>query len=75
MIAGRPAPRSGLIPRVLEVGVACEVSATVELARLWQDQGRPADARARLQPVYAWFTEAFHSADLRAAKTLLDELG
>ena len=34
-----------------------------------------ADARARLQPLYAWFTEGLHSADLRAAKTLLDDLG
>jgi predicted ATPase len=49
--------------------------ANVVLARLWPGQGRQADARARLQPVYAWFTEGFHSADLRAAKTLLDALG
>jgi class 3 adenylate cyclase/tetratricopeptide (TPR) repeat protein len=52
-----------------------ELRATVELARLWQDQGREAEARARLQPLYAWFTEGFGSADLRAAKTLLDDLG
>ena len=51
-----------------------ELRATVELARLWQSQGRSADARARLQPVYAWFTEGFHTPDLRAAKTLLDAL-
>jgi adenylate cyclase len=52
-----------------------ELRATVELARLWQSQGRAADARARLQPAYAWFTEGFASADLRAAKSLLDDLG
>jgi class 3 adenylate cyclase/predicted ATPase len=51
-----------------------ELRATVELARLWQAQGRQADARARLQPLYAWFTEGFHTPDLRAAKTLLEEL-
>ena len=45
-----------------------ELRATVELARLWQGQGRSAEARARLQPLYAWFTEGLHSADLRAAK-------
>jgi class 3 adenylate cyclase len=52
-----------------------ELRATVELARLWQGQNRQADARARLQPVYAWFTEGFGSADFRAAKTVLDKLG
>ena len=52
-----------------------ELRATVELARLWQSQGRSTDARARLQPIYAWFTEGFHTPDLRAAKTLLDDLG
>jgi class 3 adenylate cyclase/predicted ATPase len=51
-----------------------ELRATVELARLWQGQGRQAEARERLQAVYAWFGEGFHSADLRAAKTLLDAL-
>jgi hypothetical protein len=27
------------------------------LARLKRDQGKPDDARARLAPVYGWFTE------------------
>jgi hypothetical protein len=30
---------------------------------------------ARLASVYGWFTEGFDTADLRDAKTLLDELG
>jgi class 3 adenylate cyclase/predicted ATPase len=51
-----------------------ELRATVELARLWQRQDRNAEARERLQAVYTWFGEGFHSADLRAAKTLLDAL-
>jgi predicted ATPase len=28
-----------------------------------------------LQPVYAWFTEGFDTADLKDAQALLDELG
>jgi len=28
-----------------------------------------------LAPVYGWFTEGFDTADLKAAKALLDELG
>jgi transposase len=36
--------------------------------------GRSADATALLQPVYDRFTEGFDTADLRAAKALLDGL-
>jgi hypothetical protein len=45
------------------------------LARLWRDQGRRAEARDVLAPVYDWFTEGFDTADLKDAKALLDELG
>jgi len=41
---------------------------------LLSDQDRSADARALLQPVYDRFTEGFATADLRAAKALLDDL-
>jgi hypothetical protein len=44
------------------------------LARLWRDQGRHRDACALLAPAFGWFTEGFETADLRASKTLLDEL-
>jgi hypothetical protein len=36
---------------------------------------KAAEARDLLAPVYGWFTEGFDTADLRAAKTLLDRLG
>jgi len=48
-----------------------ELRAAMSLARLWQNQGRPADAVACLQPVYDRFTEGFGTADLTAAKQLL----
>jgi tetratricopeptide (TPR) repeat protein len=51
-----------------------ELRAAAELARLRHDQGRCADARDLLAPVYDWFTEGFDTQDLREAKTLLDEL-
>ena len=35
---------------------------------------RRAEARDLLAPVYGWFTEGFGTADLKEAKTLLDEL-
>ena len=44
------------------------------LARLWREQGRRGEARELLAPVYGWFTEGFHTADLKEAKHLLDEL-
>jgi predicted ATPase/class 3 adenylate cyclase len=51
-----------------------ELRATRDLARLWHDQGRHREACALLAPVFGWFTEGFETADLRAAKALLDEL-
>jgi predicted ATPase len=51
-----------------------ELRAATSLARLWRDQGRPAEGMALLQPVYDRFTEGFDTADLQAAKALLDAL-
>jgi predicted ATPase len=52
-----------------------ELRASVSLARLHRDQGRRAEARDLLAPVYGWFTEGFDTPDLKEAKALLDELG
>ena len=52
-----------------------ELRASMSLARLRRDQGREADARDLLMPVYGWFTEGFDTRDLKEAKALLDELG
>jgi class 3 adenylate cyclase/predicted ATPase len=51
-----------------------ELRASIELARLWRDQGRRAEAYELLAPVYDWFTEGFDTADLKDARALLDEL-
>jgi predicted ATPase len=53
---------------------AYELRAATSLARLWGEQGRRAEARDLLAPVYGWFTEGFDTADLKKAKGLLDEL-
>ena len=51
-----------------------ELRAAMSLARLWQQQGKRAEAHALLAPIYGWFTEGFDTADLQEAKALLDEL-
>jgi tetratricopeptide (TPR) repeat protein len=51
-----------------------ELRAAMSLARLWRDQGKRHEARDLLAPVYGWFTEGFDTADLKDAKSLLDEL-
>ena len=48
-----------------------ELRVAMSLARLLRDQGRSADAIARLQPIYDRFTEGFDTADLRSARALL----
>ena len=51
-----------------------ELRAAVSLARLRRQQGRPQEAVALLAPVLGWFQEGFDTADLQAARTLLDDL-
>jgi len=51
-----------------------ELRAALNLARLWQRQGRRAEALDLLAPVYGWFTEGFDTPDLKEAKVLLEEL-
>jgi predicted ATPase len=51
-----------------------ELHAAVSLARLRRDQGRRAEGRDLLAPIYGWFTEGFDTLDLKEAKSLLDEL-
>jgi class 3 adenylate cyclase/predicted ATPase len=51
-----------------------ELRAAMSLSRLWQQQGKRAEARELLAPIYGWFTEGFDTADLQEAKALLEEL-
>ncbi len=53
---------------------AWELRATTSLARLLAKQGRRDEARTTLADIYNWFTEGFDTADLKEAKTLLEEL-
>jgi len=51
-----------------------ELRAATSLARLRRQQGRPQEAAALLAPILGWFTEGLDTADLQAARTLLDDL-
>jgi predicted ATPase len=51
-----------------------ELRAAMSLARLWQQQGKRAEARELLASVYDWFTEGFDTADLQEARGLLEAL-
>ena len=52
-----------------------ELRAAMSLSRLWQQQGKRAEARELLAPIYSWFTEGFDTPDLQEARVLLEELG
>ena len=49
-----------------------ELRAATSLAKLWRDQNRSTEAIALLAPIYNRFTEGFDTADLKAAKALID---
>jgi serine/threonine protein kinase/predicted ATPase len=53
---------------------AWQLRATMSLARLWQRQGRPDQARAALADIYDTYTEGFATPDLMDAAALLDNL-
>jgi predicted ATPase len=51
-----------------------ELRATMNVTRLWRDQGKRDEARQLLATVYGWFTEGFDTLDLKQARALLTEL-
>jgi len=51
-----------------------ELRVALSVARLRVSQGRRHEARTPLASVYERFTEGFATADMRAARTLLEEL-
>ena len=51
-----------------------ELRAAVSLARLRRNQGRRAEARDLLAPIYCWFNEGLDTPDLKDAKAVLHTL-
>ena len=48
-----------------------ELRAAVDLAQLWQKQGRIAESREVVKPIYDWFTEGFDTPDMQEARKYL----
>ncbi|TJV27720.1 MAG: hypothetical protein E5Y18_17410 [Mesorhizobium sp.] len=76
---GRPDEASAAFEHAIEIArrqsaKSWELRAATGLARLWRDQGKPADAHTLLVPVNEWFSEGFETPDLREAKAFLDTL-
>jgi hypothetical protein len=78
-----PAPDMDEIERCFQAALALarqraekslELRAATSLARLWRHQGKRAEARELLKPIYDWFTEGLDLRDLKNARALLDEL-
>jgi predicted ATPase len=74
---GTQATAEALFARSLDLArqqgaLAWEIRTAVSLARLWNEQGRGKAGRALLASVYRQFSEGFQTADLMAAKQLLD---
>jgi class 3 adenylate cyclase/predicted ATPase len=74
-----PAEAETCFQRTLDVArrqeaKSLELRAAMSLTRLWQQQGKQAEARALLAPIYGWFTEGFDTADLQDARALLAAL-
>ena len=51
-----------------------ELRGAMSLARLRRQQGRQQEAAALLDPILGWFKEGLDTADLQAARTLLNDL-
>jgi adenylate cyclase len=51
-----------------------ELRTVMSLSRLWQRQGKKAEARKMLAEIYDWFTEGFETAHLKEAQALLKAL-
>ncbi|HEX6386122.1 MAG TPA: hypothetical protein VF177_15735, partial [Anaerolineae bacterium] len=51
-----------------------QLRASVSLARLWQTQGKRAEAQDMLADIYGQFTEGFDTFDLKQAKAVLEIL-
>jgi predicted ATPase len=77
--AGTPSEAEAALQQGIDVArrrnaKSWELRGAMSLARLRRQQGRREEAVALLAPILYWFEEGFDTADLQAARTLLNEL-
>ena len=75
LVEGEESFRQALAVARRQQAKSLELRAAMSLGRLWQQQGKHAEARRLLAEVYGWFTEGFDTADLQEARALLEDLG
>jgi predicted ATPase len=59
---------------VRQQALSLELRAAIDLARLWMNQGKRAEARDILESTYGRFSEGFDTRDVKEVKAALDEL-
>ena len=52
-------------------GKSWELRVSIDLAKLWNHQGKTEDALQILNQIYEWFTEGYETPDLKEAQSLL----
>jgi len=77
-LSGRAAEAENQLRRSLDIArnqsaLGWELRAALNLAQLWRQSGRTAEARALVAPLHARYTEGLDSIDLVAARALLRE--
>jgi predicted ATPase len=70
----RPAPLKAIEIARKQQAKSLELRAVTRLSRLWQQQGKTAEAYRMLAEIYGWFTEGVDTKDLQEAKALLEGL-
>jgi predicted ATPase len=78
-----PTSNRDLAERAFQEALACareqkcrllELRAALSLGRLWAIRGEPQQAQGLVAPIYAEYTEGFDTADLKDARTFLEEI-
>lgn len=53
-------------------GKSWELRAAIDIAHLWQSQGKAEEGRQLVKELYSWFTEGFETPDLQEARKICD---
>ncbi len=74
MVEAEASFRRAILIARLQRAKSLELRAVISLSRLLRKQGNQQEAHLVLAEIYDWFIEGFETADLKAARALLDEM-